>query len=85
MDVIGKSRMLHLLHFFLDEVKVTQKQKLYIKNKTNRGQEISQIRCKFSVHYLVYNNYKLISEAAIGKGFRKLRILRILKLRWELN
>ena len=43
--------------------------------KTNQGHEISQIKCKFSVHYLVYNNYKLISRAAIERGSRKLRIL----------
>ena len=36
------------------------------------------MKCKFSVCYLVYNNYKLISEAAIGMGSRKLRILRLL-------
>ena len=29
---------------------------------------------------VVYENYKLILEAAIGRGSRKLRTLRILKL-----
>ena len=35
---------------------------------------------KFSVLYLVYNNYKLISETAFGRGSRKFAILIILKL-----
>ena len=48
--------------------------------KTNQGHEISQIKCTFSVHYLVYNNYKLISGAAVANSFRKLGILRILEL-----
>ena len=38
------------------------------------------MKSKFSVHYLVYNNYKLISGAAYGRGCRDLRIPRILKL-----
>ena len=49
-----------------------------MKQKTNQGHKISQIKYQFSVHYLVYNNYTLISEAALGRGFRKLRGLRIL-------
>ena len=48
--------------------------------KTNQGHEISQIKCKFSVQYLIYNNYKPISGAAVGKSSRKLGILRILEL-----
>ena len=51
-----------------------------MKQKTNQGHKISQIKCKFSVHYLIYNNYKLISEVAIGRGSRKLRIFGILTL-----
>ena len=61
---------------FLEGVKVTQKWKLYI-DKIKKL--IKAIKCKFSMHYLVYKNYKLISEAAIGRGSRKL-ILKILKL-----
>ena len=47
---------------------------------------MSQIKCcKFFVHDLVYNNYKLILEAGFGRGPREPRILRILKLLQELN
>ena len=56
---------------------------MQIKWKTNQGYKTSQIKCKFSVHYLVYNNYKIILEAAFGRGSRESRILRILKLLQE--
>ena len=41
---------------------------------------MSQIKCRFSVYDLVYDNYKLISESAFGRGSREFRFLRILKL-----
>ena len=48
--------------------------------KTNQGQKISQIRCKFSVHNLIYNYYKLILKALFGRGSRELTSFRILKI-----
>ena len=65
---------------FLEGMKTTQKYKLYIDKKTNQGHKISRMKCKFSVHYLVDNNYKLISKAALRRGPRGLRIIRILNL-----
>ena len=62
----------------MEGVKVTKVKALYILMinwKTNLRHEISQIKCKFSVHYLVYNNYKLISGAAIGRGLENLESL----------
>ena len=47
-----------------------------INRKTNLRHEISQIKCKFSVHYFVYNNCKLISGAAIGRGLENLESLK---------
>ena len=49
---------------------------LYIdEKKTNQGREISQIKCKFSAHYLAYNNCRLILEAAIGRAPENLEFL----------
>ena len=36
------------------------------------------LKQKFSMHYLIYNNYKQILEAAIGRGHRILKILKFL-------
>ena len=47
-----------------------------INRKTNLRHEISQIKCKFSVHYFVYNNCKLILGAAIGRGLENLESLK---------
>ena len=41
------------------------------------------MKCKFSVHYRVYNNYKLILEAAIVMGYRKLQNRQYLFLSWN--
>ena len=43
--------------------------------KTNQGHEISQIKCKFSVHSLVYENCKLISEQLLGGALENLEFL----------
>ena len=54
--------------------------------KSNQGHEISQKYCKLSVHYHVYNNYKLSLGATAGWGSRKLKILKLLyQLTWNLH
>ena len=46
-----------------------------MKKKLIKVSEISQIKCKFSAHYLAYNNCRLILEAAIGRALENLEFL----------
>ena len=86
MDVISRPSTPHHYCFPRKGSKLSKnKSFIYIKQKTNQGHEISQIKCEFSVHYLDYNSRKLILGEAIGRGSRKLRILSLLKLLYELT
>ena len=76
MDVISRPSTPHHYCFPRKGSKLSKnKSFIYIKQKTNQGHEISQIKCEFSVHYLDYNSRKLIIGEAIGRALENLEFL----------